>query len=205
MASQGFGEFLGNFAGGTGSGGGIMQTVYAFLIAIVAIAVIGGIVFFIMNKKKWNLKVEVKLPRSDGRMYSAEWAKGAYITKTGVVWIKRKGMAKCAMKPFDIKRYLQGGENILTVIQVGSADYKPMLPESFDVLVDDKTGEEGCVMKFLTDTTESKSWKNSFERDSKNAYSVQNWLRENGAMIAIGMVIFLWGLQFIILYMKIKG
>lgn len=198
----GFGEFIGGFGFG---GINIMSAITITFVSIVAVLIIGAIIFFFNSKKKWNLKVEVKLPRSDGRFYSAEWAKGSYNSKNGVVWVKRKGMKKCACKPFDIKRYLQGSDNILTVIQVGPEDYRPMLPESFDTLKDDETGEEGCVMNFLTDTTESKAWKNSFEREAKSAYSINTWLKENGAWIAIGLVIFLWGLQFIIMYMKIKG
>lgn len=203
MAEQGFGSFLGGFFGGFG-GLGLGNILMMIVVVIMFIGVVGAIIWFIFYKKQWNLKVEVKLPRSDGRLISAEWAKGSYNSKKGVVWIKRKGKKKAPMKPFSVQQYLQG-DNLLTVVQVGADDYLPVAPMSYEEVEDDKTGEKAAIINFKTDVSSSKAWKNQFERESKSTYSISSWLRENGQWIGIGLVIFLWGLQFLLLYMKIKN
>ena len=174
------------------------------LLGGLAIGIVGSIIWFLYNKKSWWIKVEVKLPRSDGRFIDAEWAKGKFDAKKGVVWIKRKGKSKVAMKPFKLQRYLQG-TNVLTVIQTGLEMYEPVFPESFCLAIDDQTGEEVQIINLKLDNTKDKAWKNSFERDSKNAFRISNFVRDNIALISIGLVMLLWGIQFAILYQKIKG
>jgi len=100
-----------------------------FAIVFLIISFIG---FIIWNKRRWYLQVEIKLPRSDGKIVHGEWAKGFFSTKRGVVFIKRKGMfaPKIPLKIFDPKRYLQG-ENLITVVQLSPTDYRPVLPHSF--------------------------------------------------------------------------
>ena len=99
------------------------------IVGLFALVAVGGLCWWLWNRKKWNLKVEVKIPRSDGRFVTAEWAKGSFKAKEGHVLIKRKGVGPAAMEPFDIKKYLQGS-NILTVVQVGPEDYLPVNPQS---------------------------------------------------------------------------
>ncbi|MFA6074075.1 MAG: hypothetical protein WC758_08210 [Candidatus Woesearchaeota archaeon] len=191
-------ELFGNISFG---GGGFLSTIMIMIIGAVVLCGCGfGVYLIIVKKKKWNLKVEIKIPRNikkvinkDGSFstigtINKEWGKGFYNAKQGVVYIKRKGKKAVPMKPFDIKRYLSTG-NILTVIQIGIEDYRPILDESYIELVDSKTGEEGALINAVIDTSESKSWKNSFEREAKMAYSIRNWLSEHGALLAMGMVL----------------
>lgn len=212
-----FGDLLGSIGiGGGGGGSNLLTLVWLFAIVIFSFMAIGGIIYFFYNKKSWNLKVEFKLPRSvkylrEGEdldvndvqgFVGAEWGKGCYNARKGVVWLKRKGLKKIKMKPFNITRYLQN--KTLTVIQVGATDYLPVLPESFLILEDENTGEQATVLSIKADTSESKSWKNSFEREAKQAYSIVSMLREYAPIIAIGIVIFLWGIQMLLLYTRIK-
>jgi hypothetical protein len=211
-------DFLSGFTGFLPSLGSLAELKTAI------IAICGFIVFFIIifwfgwYRKQWNIKVEFKIPRGINFLNSgdlldntrvqgivnAEWGKGSYDAKKGTVWVKRKGKKKVAMKPFDVKKYLQG-DNILSVVQVGVEDYRPVLTESYLDMIDETTGEEAALLKIKIDTSESKAWKNSFERESKNAYSITNLLKENAHWIAIGLVIFLWGIQFLVLYNRMKG
>ena len=200
--STGFGSFLGNFFGGFG-GLGIGNILLMIVAVVVFLAVVGGIIWFVFYKKQWNLKVEFKLPRSDGRIIGGEWGKGRYDSKRGVVWLKRKGKKKSAMKPFSLGQYIQG-DNLLTVVQVGAEDYLPVAPDSYEEVVDDTTGEEAAIINFKTDSSTSKAWKNQFERESKSTYSITNWLKDNAQWLSIGLVIFLWGLQFLLLWMKLS-
>jgi hypothetical protein len=187
--------------GGAGGGSGFMGNMITMLLGAVILACcVGGLFWFIYKRKNWNIKVEVKIPRNirqvklkDGgiKVYGTlnkEWAKGFYNAKRGVCYIKRKGKKPVPMKPFDIKRFLSTG-NILTVIQVGIEDYRPVLDDSYIEVIDDETGDEGALVNAKIDTSESKSWKNSFERDSKSAYTIKNWIAEHGALVAMGLVL----------------
>lgn len=186
---------------------GLGNTVTFIIAILMAIAVVGGIIgvifYFVNQKRKWFLTVEFKIPRSDGKFITAEVGKGTYDAKRGAVFVKRNGKKPVPMKPFDIKKYLQG-EKLLTVVQVGIEDYRPVLMESFIEMVDEQTGEEAALVKCKIDTTESKSWRVGFERESKSTYSIMGLLKEHFHIIALGMVIFLWGIQFLILYNRIK-
>lgn len=207
MADTGFMNYLGGFFGG-------MSFTTVLLIAggvLFTCIIIGLIIWFIYNKLQWNLRVEFKLTRSDGNFIDALWGKGSYNTKRGVCYVKRPKSKKVAMKPFDIKEYLQGG-NILTVVQVGIDTYLPVHPSSFEKVIDEqinkKTGKleeiEVSLIKLKSDTGESKSWKSSYEREAKSAYAVTNFLKEHGALLAMGFVMFLQFVGFAILYSRIK-
>ncbi len=100
--------------------------------AAIVLAIVCFIAFVTWNRRRWNLQVEIKLPRSDGRMISAEWGKGYFNSSRGVVFIKRPGFMqpKIPLKIFDPKRYLQG-DRLITVVQLSPVDYRPVLPESY--------------------------------------------------------------------------
>ena len=185
------------------SAGSMMPIVIGIFAAVVVFSLVGFFAWWMIKKRiNWNLKVEFKLPRSDGKMVNSEWGKGCYSTNRGVVFLKRKRRKKVAMKPFDIQKYLQG-EKILTVVQIGAEQYVPVLPESFTQLVDDKTGEEAATIKFKVDSTESKSWRNSFERDSKTAYTIMGLLQQYANFIGWGIILFMNFAGFAILYTKV--
>jgi hypothetical protein len=132
----------------------------------------------------------------------AEWGKGFYNAKTGVVYLKRKGKRKVAMKPFQLSRFLQG-QNTLTVIQIGAEEYMPVIPESY-LIYEDEKGDCASLLNVKADISESKSWRVQYEREAKKAYSIMGLLDKYGTWIGIGLVIFLWGVQFVMLYNKMK-
>ncbi len=197
----GLGDIFGSIGLGASSGGGMITNMITIFIGMAGLGVcIFGVWWFINKRKNWNLSVEIKIPRNvrqvkekDGSIrvtgtLNKEWAKGYYNSKQGVVYIKRKGKKPVAMKPFDIKRFLSTG-NILTVLQIGIEDYRPIVDDSYIEVIDDETGEEGALVRARIDTSESKSWKNSFERDNKEAFSIKNWISEHGALMAMGLVL----------------
>ena len=116
---------------GPGSQTVVYTTIWIF-IAIFGIAFLGLLIWWSMFRRKSNLKVEIKLPRSDGKIINGEWGKGSYDAVKGVVYIKRPGrkMKWEPMEPFDVKEYLQG-HDMLTVIQVGPGDYRPVANKSY--------------------------------------------------------------------------
>lgn len=190
-----FGEIL---KGVIPSGNVIGLIVLLIVIGIIALVVVGGFGFLIWNKKRWNLKVEIKLPRSNGTIINGEWGKGYFHAKRGVVYIKRPGkfQPKIPLKIFDPKRYLQGAD-LITVVQLSPTDYRPVLPESYldyEVeYVDDKTGEVSkvteSVLNIKCDTGHSKAWQVTFEAAAKKAYSLQTFMQQFQTPIAIAIVL----------------
>jgi hypothetical protein len=213
--AEGFNPF-GSLLSGFG-GGGTMTVIYAIIIGLGGLFIAGFIVWFFWRRSAYNLRVEFKLPRSVKYLNAGskvepndvsgfidcDWGKARYDSKTGVVWLKRKGKKAVPMKPFQISRYLQG-TNLLTVVQVGAKDYVPVMPESY-AIYQDENGEEATLLSLRADTTESRAWKNSFEREAKSAYSITSLLQQYAPILAIGLVIILWGIQFIMIRRGICG
>lgn len=195
------GDLFGSIGIGGGTGGGFLNSIIImFFGALILGLCVFGLWWFIKKRKAYNIKIEFKIPRNiksirqrDGAIriegtLNKEWGVGFYDGKKGVVFVKRKKKKPVPMKPFDVKRFLSDS-NILTVIQVGIEDYRPVLDESYIEVIDDKTGEEAALLKARIDTSESKSWKNSFEREAKLTYSIKNWVSEHGGLIAMGIVL----------------
>ncbi len=179
--------------------GGMSNIVYIIIGFAVLLLCAFGLWWFLKKRKTWNIKVEFKIPRNIKKVrtkegtikiigtLNKEWGKGFYDAKKGSVFVKRKGKKPVAMKPFDIKQYLSTG-NILTVVQTGIEDYRPIRDESY-IELKDVQGNDGALVQAVIDTSESKSWKNTFERESKMTYSIKNWIAEHGALVAMGLVL----------------
>ena len=179
--------------------GGMSNIIYIIIGFAILLVCAFGLWWFLKKRKTWNIKVEFKIPRNIKKVrtkegtikiigtLNKEWGKGFYDAKKGSVFIKRKGKKAVAMKPFDVKQYLSTG-NILTVVQTGIEDYRPIRDESY-IELKDIDGGEGALVQAVIDTSESKSWKNTFEREAKMTYSIKNWIAEHGALVAMGLVL----------------
>lgn len=194
-------------------GGDVFQIVILALViggAGLGLMVWGGYTYF--TKKRWNLRVEIKLVRSDGKLTIGEWGKGYFDAGKGAVLIKRKGKGfkPASMKVFDIKKYLQG-EDLLTVIQVGPDDYRPVLNDSWTThnveYENEETGETKVVKESILgikiDTGMNRAWKSAWEASAKKAYSLTNFFSQFQTPIAIGIVIVCCFVGFAILWTKV--
>lgn len=199
-------------AQGLFSGGmSIILYVLLGLVILIMLGIIFGIWYF---RKRWNLDVEFKLTRSDGRITNSEWGKGYYDAKKGVVFVRRPTMGKfskgVAIRIFDIRRYLQGG-SIITVLQVGPEDYRPVLNDSWtehvSVYKDDQTGEvkevKESILNIKVDSGLNKAWKSSWDAAAKKAYSISSFMSQFQTPIAIGIVIICCFVGFAILWTKV--
>jgi hypothetical protein len=186
---------------GIGDGSNLVGNAVTIVVGVVILCICGfGLWWYLRRRKKWNIKVEFKIPRNlqsieqkDGTTkvtgnLNKEWGKGYYDSARGVCYVKRNKKKAVPMKPFDIKQFLST-DNILTVLQTGIEDYRPVLDDSYIEVVDSATGEEAALIKAKIDTSESKSWKHSFERDANSAYSIKNWISEHGGLVAMGLVL----------------
>ncbi len=211
-----FGEAISSIGGG--AGGILTVIIWIFVIGLLGLVILGFLIWWWFFKKKWNIKVEFKMIRSDGQYVYGEWGKGFFNAKRGVVFIKRPGIRqpKIPMKVFDVKKYLQG-DNLLTVVQISPDDYRPVLPssyttheveyEEFDDETGKPTGETKVVKETLlnikTETGLNKAWKSAFEEASKQAYSLKSFFTQFQTPIAIGIVIVCCFVGFAILWTKI--
>lgn len=181
----------------SGSSTTLMWGLLAIMVVGIVAALIIGIVIWRVMKNRWKLNIEIKLPRSDGKIIQAEWGKGYFNPKRGVVFIKRPKIRKAfALKIFDIRRYLQG-ESTLTVIQLSPDEYIPVLPKSFleheVTYVNDESGEiktaKESILNIEVDHGKNKAWKVAFEQASKQAYSLTTFFTQFQTPIAIGIVL----------------
>jgi len=194
--------------------GGLSIFIYVALgfIILVMLAVVFMIFYF---RKRWNLDVEFKLTRSDGRLTNAEWGKGHYNSRKGVVYVRRPTMGKFSkgipIKIFDIRKYLQGS-SILTVIQVGPEDFRPVLNDSWtehiETYKDETTGEviqvKESILNIKVDSGLNKAWKSAWDSAAKNAYSIRSFMSQFQTPIAIAIVLIACFVGFAILYSKIN-
>lgn len=178
--------------------------------AALLLAVGGGVMLWM--RKRWTLKVEIKLPRSDGKIISSEWGKGYYNAKRGVVFIKRPGLrgSTYPIKIFDVRKYLQGTDTF-TVIQLAPDEYRPVLMESYLThdrkYIDKDTGKvtimKEAIINIQVDHGKNKAWKTAFQEASKQAYSLSSFFQQFQTPIAIAIVLVSVFTGFSILWTKI--
>lgn len=214
------------------AGQSIVWTVVWIFIVIFIIAGLGLLIWWGYKRKKWNLKIEIKLTRSGGHTTFGEWGKGFYDAKRGVVLIKRpsKGSKPIAIKIMDVRRYLQGPD-LMTVIQVGPEDYRPVLNKSYSEhvveyedenkpIVDEQGNpvldEEGkptygttdikeSILNIKTDLGENKAWRVAYEEAAKNAYTIASFFRQYQTPVSIGLVVISCFVGFAVLWSKLSS
>lgn len=198
---MGLGEVFGGIEGLQGVGSKLISYTIWGAIGFVVLIVFGVIIWWARKRKKWNLRVEVKMPRSDGKIIYSEKAKGHYNVVEGIVSIKRKKLPAVGMKPFDVRNYLQG-LNFLEVIQVGPNEFIPIHPKSFNTLHDFKDGKKYALLDIEADLSKRKVWKNYYERSCAKRYTLLGWLDRHWRAMELGIIIFIILLGMSILWMR---
>jgi len=186
---------------------GIALTWIIWIVVILAaLGIVGGAAIWARRRKKWNLRVEIKLPRSDRKIINSEKAKGYFDTKNGFVSLKRKGLSPIDMKPFDINKYLQG-EKYLEVLQVGPDDFIPILPKSYMVVTKDNAGPEEqkrfALIDIYGDMGERKQWASNAGESALNRFTLKNWLKQHQMAIEIVIIMFGMFIGFAILFSQL--
>jgi len=173
---------------------------------IVLLVVVGAIIFSVVlyKRKKWNLRLEIKLPRSDGRLILSDKAKGFWDAQNGWIVVKRKGYKKVVTHPIDPKKWLKG-RNFATLIQIGPEDFIIASENSYAVVKDEATGEELALMDIIADVGKRKTWKNYTERTSKKAFTLIGWLEDHWRAVELAIVIFCMFLGFAVLWMRMPS
>ncbi len=198
----------GDAIGAIGTGGSSIWIMVLIIIGVgLGLVILGFAGWWWYIKKRWNLKAEIKLTRSDGNLTNAEWGKAYFNAKRGVCMVKRPGMMQrpVPVMIFDIRKYIQG-DNIVTFIQVGPTEYKPVLNNSWEEYEDDKPMRdekgniikdkdgnpihESCsIMNIRVDDLKDKAWMESWKQAAKTAYSLKTFFTQFQTPIAIAIVI----------------
>lgn len=190
----------------TGAGTSIWTLVFIVVgigIGLLLLALAGWYWFM---KKRWNLKAEIKLTRSDGHLTQAEWGKAMFNAKRGVCFVKRPGRGQRAVpvRIFDIRKYIQG-DNIVTFIQLSPEDLRPVLNESWEEYVNDEPMiingqivkdehgktiyEKASIVNIRVDSGLNKAWRAAWSQAAKQAYSLKSFFTQFQTPIAIAIVI----------------
>jgi hypothetical protein len=196
---------MGEVINAVGSGSGNIFSIMIWIVVLGGLGLLGAgwAAYRFYYKKKWNLKVEIKLLRNDGQYVNGEWGKGYFDAKKGVVLIKRPGtFTPSPMKVFDVRKYLQGTD-LLTVLQIAPGIYKPVLNHSWTEYIDDKTGEKAATIDIKVDIGDDKAWQSAFEEAARSAYSLQSLIQQFQTPIAIGIVIICCFVGFAVIWTRL--
>ena len=173
------------------------------LLAIVIIAAIIVTIVLTYKRKRWNLKLTIKLPRSDGKIILTDKGKGYWDAENGWIMVKRKGYKGVPSRPIDPKKWLQGRDSA-TLIQVGPQDFIVALEDSYTVLTDEN-GKQYALMDIIADIGKRKTWKNYTERQGKKTFTLRGWLENHQFAVAIAIVMFTMFIGFAILWMRMPS
>ena len=192
---------------GSGTGSSVWMIAIIIIGIIIGLLILGVASWYWWFKKRWNLKAEIKLTRSDGNVTNAEWGKAMFNAKQGVCFVKRPGINQRAIpvKVFDIRKYIQG-DNIVSFIQISADELIPILNKSWEQYEDDqpmkdKDGnirkdkygkaiyEKAAVMNIKIDTGINKAWRAAWTQAAKQAYSLKSFFTQFQTPIAIAIVI----------------
>ncbi|KKL19035.1 hypothetical protein LCGC14_2469510, partial [marine sediment metagenome] len=126
----------------------------------------------------------------------------------GFVDIKRKKCKPVAMKPFDVRRFLQG-ENVLEVLMLSPTDFIPIDPKNYMKVTEEYTDNEGnkqtqkySVFDIVTDNLKRKTWKNYTERIAKSRFTLAGFLDQHWRAIELGILVFIIFIGFSVLWMR---
>ena len=191
----------------TSVGLGTVKTVG--IVAIVLVVLVGAIILSVWfyKKKKWNLRLEIKLARSDGRLILSNKAKGYWDAVNGWIVVKRKGYKKVMTHPIDPKKWLKGSD-FATLIQVGPEDFIIADENSYSIVYDENDTVQAkpiALMSIVADVGKRKTWKNYTERMGKNAFTLKGWMDKHQLAITLAIVIFVIFLGFAILWMRMPS
>jgi len=177
-----------------------------FVVGILVLVILGGIGIWAAKRKKWNLRVEIKIPRSDGLIVNSEKAKGYFDVREGVVSIKRSRLSPSEMKPFNVNKYVQG-DKYLEVLQIGPDDYIPILPKSYTTIlnVNAKEGEQRkfALLEIEGDLGTRRQWAFHAAKNAKNRFTLKGFLDKYQFAIQMAIIIFAIFIGFAALWGKV--
>ena len=184
---------------------------YGRIIGIVLVILfMGGIgVYVFFQQRYWNIKVIFSMPRAKATTTYCEVGKGRYNASSGICTIKREGVLgrKYQIRNFDPKVYLQVGKkkDVLQVIQIGTDEFSPIIPDSYFEVVDEDTGKKAHILSIQSSLTKDLAWAIDRKMSLIEAYTLKDFLRQNAMLFGFGFMMICIFAGFAILWTKIPA
>lgn len=214
----------GGLFGGLGGGGGsstvgsaigIFQNILMFgFIGIIVFSFVGFFVFKRMDLKKYNINVQIIVPRSDGRIVEWYQALGSFgkSKKVGGITsftIKRKGLGKVEIPP-PRSDFIIAPNNTLLLAQKGIDDYEPIMPNNLSMVKvangkDDKGKQLYKLFPILSlhaINQDATAWGFDMEETAKRRFTFASLWDKYKEMFTLVMIVFVF---FIGLYINWIG
>jgi len=195
-----------------GIGGGFataMQTFQYVIIGIITFIVVGGIVgFMVMRrraKKSFNIPLIIITPRSDGRITEINKGVGGYFKnqKVGGITsfrVKRKGIGIVDIPP-PPSIFLTAPDRTLILAQKGMDDYEPVLPDSLNRVVT-PDGIRTPILNLKAKNQDATAWAFDNEESAKRRFTFTSLWEKYQVMITLMTFVFI---LFLILYINWIG
>jgi len=178
-----------------------------FFAGILGLCLIGFVIWYNLNKKKYSIPITIWIPRSDGKIIDEISAKGGFFkTKQphgGFISsfrIKRKGTPETEIPP-PHSRFLVGLSRKLYLIQKGIDDFEPILPESFR-FVKTQSGKRIAVIDLNCINQDATAWVEDNRENAKRRFTLHGFWEKYKDFIQITIFIFIVMLA---LYMNWTG
>ena len=199
--------------GGLGGGGsstassmiGLFQNILMFgMIGLVALSVVGFVVWKRMDSKKFNINVQIIVPRSDGRIVEWHNALGSFgkSKKVGGITsftIKRKGLGKADISP-PRSDFIIAPNNTLLLAQKGIDDYEPIMPHNLSMV---QVGNKKYpILNLHAINQDATAWGFDMENEAKRRFTFASMWDKYKEMITLAMIVFVF---FIGLYINWIG
>lgn len=202
----------GGLLGGLGGGGGIGTALQAFqtimigiIVGVVVLSVVGFIMLKKSEKKKFNINLQIIVPRSDGRITEWYYGKGAFNKSKRVggitsFLIKRPGIAKCEIPP-PRSDFIIGPNNTLLLAQKGIDDYEPIMPHNLS-MVKTPDGKLVPILNLKAINQDATAWGFDVEETAKRRFTFSSLWDKHQAMISMMVFVFI---LFIVIYINWIG
>jgi len=201
--------------GGAGSAIQVFQTILmGIFVLIIGLSVAGFVVFRMMDKKKYNINVQIIVPRSDGRIVEWHNAVGSFgkSKKVGGITsftIKRKGLGKVEIPP-PRSDFIVAPNNTLLLAQKGIDDYEPIMPNNLSMVKTsmgkDKEGrqlfKQVPILNLHAINQDATAWGFDMEETAKRRFTFSSMWDKYKEMITLTLIVFVF---FIGLYINWIG
>ena len=205
LQSGGLFGSLGGQGSGVASAISTFQTIIMWaIIGLVACTVIGIVAWKRYDNKKYNIKLQIIVPRSDGRVVNWYEGVGAFSKSRRVggatsFLIKRKGFSRCEIPP-PRSDFIIAPNNTLLLAQKGIDDYEPIMPRDLSKV----RTKEGVfpILSLKAINQDATAWGFDIEETAKQRFTFSSLWEKYQMMITMMTFVFI---LFLVLYINWIG
>lgn len=175
------------------------------VIGLVAIVVIGIIVWRRNDNKKYNIPLIIFTPRSDGKVSEVNYGVGGYFKSKRIggitsFRIRRKGIKTIEIPP-PASNFLSAPTRTLMLVQKGVDDYEPVSPSSLTRVLTIE-GRTIPILKLKAINQDATAWSFDMEETAKKRFTFMSFWDKYATLISMMMFVFI---LFLVLYINWLG